>query len=287
MRLLDLPDALRDFGVEPVLVAGWATRGLPFEVDPVITLRHWTAGALTGKSPSLRIVTEGRSDLPGPLCQILQERTGGPGLDRALVVASGRANHAGVGAWQGILSGNRQGTGNEIEWAGPHEAFPSRRKETSERIAAALLSLSRTQDGKYACEHREYALPPGRKVDTNLSGAEFRLRVQQLLVKPEPKPEPPKEENDMPAGFLVKLDGARREVLQVSSAREVHWVRSSAARKGYQIQNTLDGGNDQVCTLEADNPDPNMVALRNMVVNLPFVGAMPEGYVWKGPHIKT
>jgi hypothetical protein len=91
----------------------------------------------------------------------------------------------------------------------------------------------------------------------------------------------------MPAGFLVKLDAQRGEILQVSSAREVHWVRSSTARKGYQIQNELDGGNKEVCTLDDTNPDPNMQAIREMVKNLPFVGPMPENYHWNGPHIKT
>ena len=180
-RLLGIPDALRDVGLEPVEVAGWRTRGYEFDEEPIIHLRHWTAGPRTGKAPSLRLVTIGRPDLPGPLCQVLQERTGGTGLDRVYVVASGRANHAGVGGWAEVTSGNRRGTGNEIEWSGTTEPFDGRRKETSERVAAALLSLGPDPKGLRACEHREYAYPIGRKIDTNLSGPEFRLRVQQIL----------------------------------------------------------------------------------------------------------
>lgn len=103
---------------------------------------------------------------------------------------------------------------------------------------------------------------------------------------PKPTPEPVKEKDDMPAGFLVKLDKDRREVLQVSSAREVHWVRDSVARKGYQLQNELDGGNQEVCTLDADDTTDHIVKLRAMVLNLPFVGEMPEVLqpLWKGPH---
>ena len=91
----------------------------------------------------------------------------------------------------------------------------------------------------------------------------------------------------MPAGFLVKLSSKSTVTLQVSSAREVHWVRSSASRKGYQIQNQLDGGNNEVCTLDSDNPDPNLIAIRNMILNLPFIGPMPPGYAeqWDGPHL--
>lgn len=115
-------------------------------------------------------------------------------------------------------------------------------------------------------------------------------KIREMTApKPPTTPTPdPTKEDDMPAGFLVKLNANKPEILQVSSAREVHWVRSSTARKGYQIQNTLDGGNDEVCTLDASNSDPNMVALRAMVVNLPFIGAMPEGYAagWKGPHLE-
>lgn len=105
--------------------------------------------------------------------------------------------------------------------------------------------------------------------------------------KPPTTPTPvPEKEDDMPAGFLVKLNADKPEILQVSSAREVHWVRNSSARKGYQIQNKLDGGNDEVCTLDSSNPDQNMINLRNMVLNLPFVGEMPPGYAdgWVGPH---
>lgn len=185
MRLLGLPDALREFDLEPVEVAGWQIRGFEFAQAPLITLRHWTAGGRIGRAPSLGICTNGRSDLPGPLCQVLQERTGGTGFDRVYVIASGRANHAGVGAWGGVTSGNQRGTGNEIEWSGPGEAFPGNREETSERIAAALLSLGQSQDGQYFCEHREYALPAGRKVDTNLYGSKGRFNVHQLLHPPE------------------------------------------------------------------------------------------------------
>jgi hypothetical protein len=180
-RATDLPDALRDQGVEPVLVAGYLTRGVPFAEVPRISLEHWTAGPATGRAPSLQTVTNGRSDLPGPLCAVLQERTGGPGLDRAYVVATGVANHAGEGVWAGITSGNRRGLGNEVEWSGPGEDFPGNRYETSVRILAAFQSLHPTPAGLWVCNHREYALPRGRKIDTNLDGPSLRADVQSLL----------------------------------------------------------------------------------------------------------
>jgi hypothetical protein len=300
VRLLGLPDALREFDLEPVLSAGWETRGLEFDDDPIITLRHWTAGAITGKSPSLRIVTFGRPDLKGPLATVLQERTGGSGLDRVHVIASGRANHAGEGSWQGVTSGNRRGTGNEIEWAGPHEAFPVNRIETSERIAAALLSLSKYQDGKHACEHREYALPPGRKIDTNLNGDTFRLRVHELLHPPEDDDMTPEQEKLLkraaaqPQPMLLRLSTKDPAVLYMSTARQVQWVQTGEALQGYKIDMQMNGMSPDVCTLHAgDLADSSLDELYDFVVNLPFLGPWPhlaDGTLtptkaaWKGPH---
>lgn len=144
MRLLELPDALRDRGVTFRLVAGCEKRGADFPSRPRAVLMHWTAGPRTGLAPSLNVVTFGRSDLPGPLCQVLQSREkDGNGLDIAYVVALGIANHAGKGSWRGI-SGNSRSTGLEIEWAGPTEPFHNvgRRRETSVRILRALLDVS-------------------------------------------------------------------------------------------------------------------------------------------------
>jgi hypothetical protein len=293
MRLLGLPDALRKYGLEVVEVAGWKTRGAEFDGKPIITLRHWTAGPKVGKAPSLGVVTNGRSDLRGPLCQVLQERTGRTGLDRVYVVASGVANHAGTGVWQGVNSGNRDGTGNEIEWSGPGEAFPSNRRETSERVAAALLSLSGDPNGKYACEHREYATPPGRKVDTNLDGGVLRANVQKLLHPP--KPPPTEEEEDMVKPLLVRLGAKHPDVLYMSSAREVHWVRSGPALKGYQTDMKMQGLSPDVCVLDSKNANAEIASLYHFVVDLPFIGDYPvlngastgTKEEWRGPWIKA
>ena len=245
MRLLGLPDALRDFGVEPVLVAGWETRGNEFDQTPRLHLRHWTAGPTKGRIPSLRTVTLGRPDLPGPLAQVLQSRESSTGLDKAYVIASGIANHAGAGSWPkgdgAFTSGNRQGTGNEIEWSGPGESFGSNRIETSERIAAAFQSLHPNPWGSFCCEHREYAEPAGRKIDTNLNGNTFRVRVQTLLTKPTTEPttepiiEPIIEPNheEVPEMFIMTcpgkptrlVDGPTCPVIGVKTA-----IRATAAK---------------------------------------------------------
>lgn len=69
--------------------------------------------------PSLRIVSEGRSDLPGPLCHVYLAREG-----VAVVVAARRADHAGIGKWSGS-KGNNFPFGTEA--AGPADFTPAQR----------------------------------------------------------------------------------------------------------------------------------------------------------------
>jgi len=199
MRVLELPDRLRAYGVEVVEVDGWRGRGKEFPGRPDGALRHWTVGGMAPTS-SLRVVTHGRSDLPGPLCHVLQSR--GPGRDKAYVVASGIANHAGKGLWNGI-SGNSKLLGLEIEWQGPNEHFPASRIDVSERIMRALLDCCTGTNTNDVAEHREYATPKGRKIDTNLDGNVLRRRMIELRQnpnpqpEPQPQPEPEPEEEDM------------------------------------------------------------------------------------------
>lgn len=81
-----------------VFVPGWATRGSAV-MNPTANLWHWTAGkpSASRPSPSLNICVNGRSGIPGPLCHGLIDLNG-----VLHVIASGRANHAGVGN-QGLL----------------------------------------------------------------------------------------------------------------------------------------------------------------------------------------
>lgn len=131
MRVLELADTLRARGLVVVEVAGWQTRGREFPSRPDICIRHWTAGPPHGQTPSLQVVTNGHSKLRGPLCQIYQSREA-DGNDRIFVIASGVANHAGVGTWAGV-SGNSKSMGLEIEWSGPQEAFSPRERQSASR----------------------------------------------------------------------------------------------------------------------------------------------------------
>lgn len=188
MRVSNLVGVMRGYGLKVVEVAGCYGRGNDFPTQPDGALRHWTAGGAGGK-PSLGVVTNGRSDLPGPLAQTLQSREVDPatGLDVVYFVADGKANHAGTGLWNGI-SGNYKLLGNEIEWSGPSESFGPKRILTSELIARAMLDVCSGTNDDDVAEHREYATPAGRKIDTNLDGNVLRRRMRELRTQPTPTP---------------------------------------------------------------------------------------------------
>lgn len=62
------------------------------QFHPAGILLHHTGGPSSGDLPTLKVLQNGRSDLPGPLCQIGVGRYG-----TVAVVTDGRANHAGKG----------------------------------------------------------------------------------------------------------------------------------------------------------------------------------------------
>lgn len=165
-RALWLPDVLRAEGLKVGLVAGWETRGSDdFDgLDPEGILWHHTASSKAwGTRPALGIVTFGRSDLPGPLAQLLTPRDG-DAVD-VIVVASGRANHAGFGGpWSTVPadSGNKYTIGNEVENDGVGEVWSPGIIDRCQRINAAVLKHGgRDQNGMIG--HKEWA--PSRKID--------------------------------------------------------------------------------------------------------------------------
>lgn len=168
MRDLSLPDRLRAKGVPVVLVAGWDTRGNADGFHPIGAVHHHTAGSSNGSTPSLAINIYGRSDVPGPLCQVLQSRETNPAADKAYVISSGKANHGGVGTWTGpagTFNSNYECEGLEVEHTG-YGPVPAARHEVSAKIIAAMLEApGSSRDARMCCEHYEYARPLGRKVD--------------------------------------------------------------------------------------------------------------------------
>jgi N-acetyl-anhydromuramyl-L-alanine amidase AmpD len=175
-RLLWLPDVLRAAGLKVAEVEGWTTRGGENVGRTLGVICHYTATVGGGNMPTLGLLIRGREDLPGPLAQLGLGRDG-----TYYVIASGRANHAGAGVWNGITTGNTNFIGIEAENSGrASDPWPAVQVDAYKRGVAAILG----QVGRTAascCGHREYARPAGRKSDPNLDMDDFRLAVAAIL----------------------------------------------------------------------------------------------------------
>jgi N-acetyl-anhydromuramyl-L-alanine amidase AmpD len=172
-----LPDVLHGAGLKVSLVPGWETRGQDSLGRILGVICHYTATPDASRNmPTLDLLLRGRADLPGPLCQLGLGRDG-----TYYVVASGRANHAGRGEWNGITTGNTNFIGIEAENSGrANDPWPDVQLDAYHRgVAAILREVGRTAAS--CCGHREYALPSGRKSDPNFAMDQFRQRVATIL----------------------------------------------------------------------------------------------------------
>lgn len=181
-----LPQALKAEGVKVVEVAGWATRGKTINPPKVVVAHHTATRPTTSDATVVRLLVDGRPDLPGPLCHVGLGRDG-----TAYVVAAGKANHAGTGAWQGV-TGSVNTFGIEAFNDGLGEPWPAVQLDAYDRIVAAVLRHE-GRDASWLCAHREWALPAGRKTDPRgIDMDQMRARVQTLL-------NPTEETDDMSA----------------------------------------------------------------------------------------
>ncbi len=185
-----IADRLRAERLEVVEVPGWKTRGRTYaDFNPRGSCNHHTAGPPDRpdrRTPSLGIVINGRSDLPGPLCNVYL------GYDRkTYVVAAGLANHAGNPDKPILgMEGNWHAYGLEIEHTGTSH-LPTDMVKIAAKIHAALLR-GRKLPASQVVQHHEWA--PSRKVDlgTSMHGdtkpwptaAQFRKLIASELEPP-------------------------------------------------------------------------------------------------------
>lgn len=179
MRDTHIADRLRNAGLNVIEVADWRERGSD-TFNPVGSVDHHTGGSASGNAPSLNICINGRSDLPGPLCNVLVGRN-----NDCYVIAAGRANHAGKGEWAGH-SGNSSVYGVERENVGTKaEPWRSDQTDAAARVHAALIRGTGHPDPALCCEHKEWA--PTRKVDAHtITGDDMRARITNALHFPTP-----------------------------------------------------------------------------------------------------
>lgn len=180
-----LPDVLEDAGLKVAEHPGWRTRGRGDVGKIRGVICHHTAGASAahGVMPSLNTIVNGRAAtattkaLSGPLAQLGLARDG-----TWIVVAAGRANHAGAGDWRGVTTGNSSMIGIEAENTGlPNDSpWPEVQMDAYRRGVAAILKKIGA-DAEMCCGHKEYALPPKRKSDPSFDMEAFRDEVANII----------------------------------------------------------------------------------------------------------
>ncbi|MGC4809001.1 N-acetylmuramoyl-L-alanine amidase [Micromonospora sp. DT228] len=149
-----LVDVLRAAGVQVVVEGDWLNRMRPGSFDPIGVLWHHTASTSSASNPhpALGICINGRSDLPGPLCQALVDYNG-----VFHVISAGRCNHAGVSGGSGPIpagDGNTLMIGWEIDYNGVSQEMTAAQYNASLAATAAVLTrLGR--NSSYARGHRE------------------------------------------------------------------------------------------------------------------------------------
>jgi peptidoglycan hydrolase-like protein with peptidoglycan-binding domain len=218
--LIWLPDVLKAAGLKVAQVDGWQDRGRGDIGRIMGVLCHHTAGPKTGNMPSLATLIKGRSDLPGPLAQLGLGRDG-----TYYIIAAGKANHAGRGAWKGVVNGNTNLIGIEAENTGLPDDTPWPQIQIdaySRGVAAILKHIAQPVD--FCAGHKEYALPAGRKSDPSFDMATFRSSVAAVLNGTAPAPvlvpaaEPPAQPGG-PAGRLTLRRGSTGALVREVQAK--------------------------------------------------------------------
>lgn len=170
---------LKRWGLKVEEKDGWRGRGRPYNFYPKGIICHHTAsGSQSGNFASESVVTYGRSDLPGPLCQFLLGRDG-----TVMTIAAGYANHAGYGGPHAGIPENQGNTytiGIEAENNGVGEKWSLAQVNAYYRLCAALLDWIGVSDVSKVFGHKEWA--PGRKIDpAGLDMVKFRAQVKKAL----------------------------------------------------------------------------------------------------------
>jgi hypothetical protein len=92
--------------------------------------------------------------------------------------------HAGVGSWNGVTDGNGHFAGIEAESSGDGTDWTSAQIDAYEKLVASIL-LEANRGTDWMPEHKQFALPAGRKVDpAGIDLNDFKSNVQKYLDNP-------------------------------------------------------------------------------------------------------
>jgi hypothetical protein len=198
-----LADALRAEGCRVSEQSGWKTYGRPGAFDPDGPGWHHTGTTTSAGNthPTLNTCINGRSDLEGPLCQVM---IGYDGV--CYVIAAGRANHGGAcngwGPYTSSRDANDQIVGFEIDYDGT-QPMSAAQKDAATRASAAVLKRLK-HDASWATRHEEWSTT-GKWDTGGLTGDQIRSLIKDYMA-------------DAPAegGFVdfVKLASSTRQTIK-------------------------------------------------------------------------
>lgn len=221
-----LADVLRAEGLKVIEHDGWRDRGHGDFLDIRGVLCHHTAG---GGTSDWKIVQNGRSDLPGPLAQLVLERDG-----TFRVIAVGVCWHAGRGSWPGwpTNNANYHTIGIEAVNNGIGQDWPAVQLDAYKRGVAAILR--RIGRGSNDCVgHKEYS-SEGKIDPANIDMGAFRRDVQNIINRA-----PAQEELDVSAVEDLKKFIDDRIVFPMGS--DLKDVREQHCGKGSRDAGEYDG----------------------------------------------
>lgn len=141
-----------DYGFPVEFEKGWHRRGSSIFAPKGHVIHH---DASRGGS-ARHIIRDGRHDVPGPLSQYYTERSA-----VLVVIACGRANHAGRGSYKGMTY-NQDAVGTEQANNGTGEEYSDDQIELMLCLARALANRLGSRGVDLTCAHWEWTR---RKID--------------------------------------------------------------------------------------------------------------------------
>lgn len=160
-----------DRGLTVKYSSGWQSRGRPYSFNPTVgVIAHHTGSA----EDIDNVLINGRSDLPGPLCQYALHKNGD-----VVLIAAGYANHAG----ESQPGAPTNSTGWGIEATGPQSldgygpsTFPN--YDEYGVLLGCILEVEGWPSSKI-WGHKESCYPAGRKPDPYLDMDQLRADAEK------------------------------------------------------------------------------------------------------------
>lgn len=264
-------------------VDNWQNNGRPWSdgFHPRAILVHHTASARgSGNFPSLRVVTHGRSDVPGPLSQFLLGRNG-----EVYIITGEGANHGGTGGPIGVIRkdmANYDAWGIEAENDGIGEPWPEKQIQAYYRLCAALMQLSNIPYASRIVGHKEYT---SRKIDPNgINMSQFRDRVRAAFTagtRPRSAHRPPVKIKSFHLGnrdtdivrVKNRLNARAFASFNMSSSWKNHWGRPE--RQAFSAwQKSLGLAGKEIMGI------PTKYSLNQLGLNVVPNDLKPQGDIW-------